>query len=62
LQDGKLHKKIALKIVGIGYYAEIPASANVPGRPKIERGEREKEKKTPFAIIMNTLALYSIHR
>ena len=34
----------------------------VGARLKIERGERGKEKKTPFANIMNTLALHSIHR
>ena len=41
---------------------EISRAWAVGARLKIERGERGKEKKTPFANIMNTLALHSIHR
>ena len=41
---------------------EISRAWVVGARLKIERGERGKEKKTPFANIMNTLALHSIHR
>jgi hypothetical protein len=34
LSIGKLHKVLREKIVEIGYFAEIPAAANVGGRRK----------------------------